>query len=190
MSVPSILAVKIVQATLTRRISITGVAYKDEPTIMAWELMNEPRCVSDPSGRTFRAEQLQQSLCGHKNSPDQSLSVTFPATKPSSLVNNYVDFGGRKTVRELDSQGYYRSHIKIVQATLTRRISITGVAYKDEPTIMAWELMNEPRCVSDPSGRTFRAEQLQQSLCGHKNSPDQSLSVTFPATKPSRLTVA
>ncbi|XVF73776.1 hypothetical protein PTKIN_Ptkin13bG0009100 [Pterospermum kingtungense] len=89
-----------------------------------------------------------------------------------SFVNNYDQFGGKKQYvnwarNEGQSIGsdddfftnsvvkeYYKKHI---QAVLTRRNSLAGVAYKDEPTIMAWELMNEPRCLSDPSGRTMQA---------------------------------
>ncbi|KAH6796227.1 hypothetical protein C2S51_037213 [Perilla frutescens var. frutescens] len=89
-----------------------------------------------------------------------------------SLVNNYNDSGGKKQyVSWARNQGqnilsdddfftnslakeYYKNHIK---AVLTRQNSITGIAYKDDPTIMAWELMNEPRCTSDPSGNTVQA---------------------------------
>ncbi|XP_057975740.1 mannan endo-1,4-beta-mannosidase 7-like [Malania oleifera] len=88
-----------------------------------------------------------------------------------SLVNNYENFGGKKQyvqwarnqgqpVSSDDDfftnsvvKGFYKNHIKTV---LTRSNSLNGVAYKDDPTIMAWELMNEPRCSSDSSGKIIQ----------------------------------
>ena len=72
------------------------------------------------------------------------------------LVNNWRDFGGMDqyvswrgaashddfytdpTIRD-----WYRAWVSHV---LERVNVYTGVKYKDEPTIMAWELANEPRC--------------------------------------------
>ncbi|OWM74641.1 mannan endo-1,4-beta-mannosidase 7 [Punica granatum] len=89
-----------------------------------------------------------------------------------SLVNDYENFGGKKQYvnwarsrgQPLSSEddffrnpvvkGYYKSHVKTV---LNRYNTFTRIHYKDDPTIMAWELMNEPRCTSDTSGRTIQA---------------------------------
>ncbi|XP_073032294.1 putative mannan endo-1,4-beta-mannosidase 9 [Primulina eburnea] len=88
-----------------------------------------------------------------------------------SLVNNWEGFGGKKQYvqwardrgqymnNEDDFfsnnivKGYYKNHIK---AVLTRVNSITGIAYKDDPTVFAWELMNEPRCQTDLSGKIIQ----------------------------------
>nr|CAB3448018.1 unnamed protein product [Digitaria exilis] len=89
-----------------------------------------------------------------------------------SLVNNWDAYGGKKQYVQwardeghyLNSdddfftssvtKGFYKNHVK---AVLTRVNKLTGVAYRDEPTIFAWELMNEPRCQSDLSGKTLQA---------------------------------
>jgi hypothetical protein len=47
---------------------------------------------------------------------------------------------------------WYRDY---VTELLTRTNTITGVAYRDDPTIFAWEIINEPRCESDYTGRTI-----------------------------------
>lgn len=56
------------------------------------------------------------------------------------------------------------------KTVLTRVNKLTGVAYKDDPTIMAWELMNEPRCQSDLSGRSI--QQWITEMAAHVKSVD------------------
>ncbi|MQL84050.1 hypothetical protein Taro_016545 [Colocasia esculenta] len=104
-----------------------------------------------------------------------------------SLVNNFDDFGGRQqyvqwarsagiSINSNDDfytntvvKGYYRNHVKRV---VTRYNTITKVMYKDDPTIMAWELINEPRCQADYSGRTVNA--WAQEMAAYTKSLDSN----------------
>ncbi|KAL5991348.1 Mannan endo-1,4-beta-mannosidase 6 [Asimina triloba] len=82
-----------------------------------------------------------------------------------SLVNNWEAYGGKAQYVKWGKaaglnltsdddffsdptlKSYYKAH-----TVLNRVNTFTNVTYKDDPTIFAWELMNEPRCTSDPSG--------------------------------------
>ncbi|XP_062008853.1 mannan endo-1,4-beta-mannosidase 4-like [Rosa rugosa] len=104
-----------------------------------------------------------------------------------SLVNNFDDYGGKKqyvqwakergqAINNEDDfynntvvKGYYKDHVKTV---LTRINSITGVAYRDDSTIFAWELMNEPRCQLDPSGTLL--QQWVKEMAAHVKSIDSN----------------
>ncbi|KAF7836495.1 mannan endo-1,4-beta-mannosidase 5-like [Senna tora] len=77
-----------------------------------------------------------------------------------TLGNNWSDYGGKHQYVEWAKAAgakvtsdddfythpmiifYYKDYIKTV---LTRMNSITKIAYKDDPTIMGWEIMNELR---------------------------------------------
>ena len=43
---------------------------------------------------------------------------------------------------------------------MTRQNALTNLSYADDPTILAWEIANEPRCPSDPSGTELLTEWL------------------------------
>lgn len=79
---------------------------------------------------------------------------------------NHVDFFSNAAVKQL-----YKDNVK----ALTGRVnSINGRKYAEDPTIFAWDLINEPRCDSDcPAGTIAVSHHLfwcprgQPSSCLH-----------------------
>lgn len=85
-----------------------------------------------------------------------------------SLVNNLKAYGGKTQyvnwaweegigLSSSNDSFYFDPTIKkyfkhYVKTLLTRKNTITGIEYRNDPIIFGWELMNEPRCMSDPSG--------------------------------------
>ncbi|KAK9676823.1 hypothetical protein RND81_11G103700 [Saponaria officinalis] len=89
-----------------------------------------------------------------------------------SLVNNLHAYGGKTQYVQWawneglglsssndsffydpTTQNYFKNFVKTV---LTRKNTITGIEYREDPMILAWELINEPRCTSDPSGDSLQ----------------------------------
>ncbi|KAL6865012.1 hypothetical protein ACP4OV_016163 [Aristida adscensionis] len=109
-----------------------------------------------------------------------------------SLVNNWDGYGGKAqyvkwaryagvNVTSDDDffsdhtvKGYFKNHVKNM---LTRANTYTGVMYKEDPTIFAWELMNEPRCTSDPTGNKLQAWIQEMAFHVKSIDPDHLLEV-------------
>ncbi|KAJ6830339.1 mannan endo-1,4-beta-mannosidase 2-like [Iris pallida] len=71
-------------------------------------------------------------------------------------------------------RSYFKTYLKTI---LTRKNHISGIEYRDDPTIFAWELMNEPRCTSDPSGNTL--QNWIEEMAEHVKSIDRNHLVTI-----------
>lgn len=81
------------------------------------------------------------------------------------FVNNWTDFGGMdqyvKWTGASKHDDFYTNEAcktaykNYIKHFLNRTNTYTGIKYKDDPTIMTWELANEPRCSSDTTGATL-----------------------------------
>ena len=67
--------------------------------------------------------------------------VPIPFPLAASDVERFLKFA-KAFFNTADAVRHWLRHVRYV---LTRVNSLTGVPYRDDPTIMAWELANEPR---------------------------------------------
>jgi mannan endo-1,4-beta-mannosidase len=89
-----------------------------------------------------------------------------------TLTNYNPDYGGipqyQRWLRLANLTDFYRDSSAIltfqnwVQAIVTRQNTLTNLSYADDPTILAWEIANEPRCPSDPLGTEPLTEWLNE----------------------------
>ncbi|MEV7179757.1 cellulase family glycosylhydrolase [Kitasatospora sp. NPDC093679] len=112
------------------------------------------------------------------------------------LVNNWPDYGGMQQYVQWflglpdDSYGDGTHHDRFytdpgiracyrawAEHLVRHRNPYTGLRYCEDPTIMAFELANEPRCRSDKSGRTLLAWAAEMSEHVKKLAPRQLLAV-------------
>jgi mannan endo-1,4-beta-mannosidase len=76
-----------------------------------------------------------------------------------TLINNWKDFGGIPQYvqwfgmsAEKERNKFYsdsncmEAYQKWVHRLVTRKNTVSGLLYRDDPAILAWELANEPRC--------------------------------------------
>ncbi|CAG8677427.1 4477_t:CDS:2 [Funneliformis caledonium] len=77
------------------------------------------------------------------NWADPSKSIPYPPDY-SSFERYAARFYSDSTIYST-TQAYYLAHIKSV---ITRKNTITGQLYKDDPNIFAWELVNEPQAIN------------------------------------------
>jgi len=125
-----------------------------------------------------RLRALDKAIAAAKQH-DIKLIITF--------VNYWRDYGGvaqylkwaglpSETTQDLD-QFYTSSETRqmykdYVEEILTRKNIVTGVSYIDEPTVFAWELMNEPRSASRLSSPIVI--NWMQIMANHISSLDRS----------------
>ncbi|MGN0916475.1 MAG: cellulase family glycosylhydrolase [Succinivibrio sp.] len=134
-------------------------------TIRVWGFMDGVN-----HDHTMQAEPGVYKKDGALNSYDK-LDFTVAEAKKRGIrvviafTNNWGDFGGMPKYVEWFKGNHHDDFYKdpkikecykaYVNNLVNHKNKFTGIVNKDEPTIMTWELANEPRAQSDKSGDTL-----------------------------------
>ena len=108
-------------------------------------------------------------------------SIPYPPPQPGGTWAKYMYFSSR-FYQNKEAVSLYRS---LIHRLLSRTNSLTGVAYKDDPTIMAWQLANEPRGLEQ--SRAFLRWVDQSAALVKSLAPQQLVSIGSEGQTPSKL---
>ena len=100
-----------------------------------------------------------------------------------TLANHLPDFGGVARYvswLRLNGEREFYEHPRAralfaswFGAITTRRNTLTGIPYASDPTILAWEIINEPRCPWDPTCTKLAIWVAEMAATLRRHAPDQ-----------------
>jgi mannan endo-1,4-beta-mannosidase len=108
-------------------------------------------------------------------------AIPYPPPAEGGNWAAYQVFASRFYVNEAAMQAYER-HIAML---IERKNPYTGRAYKDDPTIMAWQLANEPRGILKK--KAYRRWVRRTAVYIHARDPNHLVSIGGEGWTPSRL---
>lgn len=127
-----------------------GVGHKDGVYFQYWDTeRGRPGYNDGPNG----LERLDYVLAAAAKRDLKLIVVLVNNWRAFGGMDQYLMWYGREQHHEFFSAEEPRSAYRAwVLHLLSRRNTVNGRPYRDDPTVMAWELANEPRC---KSGSTF-----------------------------------
>ncbi len=147
---------------------LENAAASGSTVVRAWAFLDVPSA-DDVGDKGVYFQYWNGERPAYNDGPDGLEKLDYVVAKAKAegvrlilpLTNNWSDFGGMDQYvawaggthhSDFYTDATIRQWFKDwISHVLERTNTITGVKYKDDPTIMAWELANEPRCVG--SGR-------------------------------------
>jgi mannan endo-1,4-beta-mannosidase len=124
--------------------NVDGEGHKEDVYFQYWDTQAKKPAYNDGENGLVR---LDYTLSKAKEVGVRILVVLTNNWKEFGGMNQYLEWFGLKYHHEFYTDARAKQAYKNWVSHLVNRVNtITKVPYKDDPTIFAWELANEPRC--------------------------------------------
>lgn len=146
----------------TQRLVLQHAADRGANTVRAWAFHNH----EDAEAWLLRLD----ALLAHAE--EAGVFLILP------LTNGWADFGGMPAYAPAGdffrSESAMRAYEVWVERVLTRRNSVSGRLYVDEPAVLGWELANEPRAGASDN-KTAVLDWVERASCAIKRLDNRHL---------------